>query len=47
MFFQYKMRYLVLSKQQRIHYSCEGGLEKSVPRADRFLSLGKPPDANW
>ena len=37
----------MLSKQKRIHYSCEGGLEKSVPRAHCLLSLGKPPDANW
>ena len=31
MFFQYKMRYLVVSKKI-IHYSCEGGIVKSDPR---------------
>ena len=41
MFFQYKMRYLVVSKK-RIHYSCEDGIEKSVPRYHCLSSLGKP-----
>ena len=29
-----------------IHYSCENGIEKSVPRDHRSSSLGKPRDAN-
>ena len=29
-----------------IRYSCEGGIEKSVPRDHRLSSLGKPRDAN-
>ena len=32
--------------RKRIHYSCEGEMEKSVPRDHRLPSLGKPPDAN-
>ena len=36
MFFQYKKRYLVVSKK-KIYELCEGGIEKSV---------GKPRDAN-
>ena len=28
-----------------IHYSCEGGIEKSVPRDHHLSSLGKPRDA--
>ena len=46
MFFQYKMRYLVVRKKKIIHYSCEDGIEKSVPRDHRFSSLVKPRDAN-
>ena len=40
MFFQYKMRYMysVVSKK-RIHYSCEDGIEKPVPRDHRLSSL--------
>ena len=38
----------VLSGEQEknIHYSCEDGIEKSVPRDHRLSSLGKPRDAN-
>ena len=38
----------VLSGEQetRINYSCEDGIEKSVPRDHRLSSLGKPRDAN-
>ena len=32
--------------RKRIHYSCEDGIEKSVPRDHRLSSLGKPPDAH-
>ena len=46
MCFQYKMRYLVVIKKRTI-YSCEGGIEKSVPRDIRLSSLRKPRDANW
>ena len=42
---QYKMRYLVVSKK-KIHNSCEGGIEKSVPSDHRLSSIGKPRDAN-
>ena len=28
--------------KKRIHYLCEGGIEKSVPRDHRLSSLGKP-----
>ena len=35
---------LIVSKK-RIHYSCEEGIEKSVPRDHRLSSLGKPRDA--
>ena len=31
--------------RKRIHYSCEGEIEKSVPRDLRLPSLGKPRDA--
>ena len=44
-FLNIKMQYLVVIKK-RIHYSCEGGIEKSVPRNHRLSSLGKPHDAN-
>ena len=27
-----------------IYYSCEGGIDKSVPRDHRLSSLGKPRD---
>ena len=40
-FFQYKMNYLVVSKKS-IQYSCEGGIEKSVPRDHRLSSLVMP-----
>ena len=33
--------------KKKIHYSCEVGIEKSVPRDHRLSSLDKPPDANW
>ena len=45
MWFQYKMRYLVVSKKT-IHYSCEVGIEKYVPRDHRLSSINKPCDAN-
>ena len=32
-------------EQKRIHYSCEGRVEKSVPRDHRLSSLGKTRDA--
>ena len=32
--------------KKKIHYSCEDGLEKSVPRDHRLSTLGKPRDAN-
>ena len=32
--------------RKRIHYSCEGGIEKFVTRDHRVSSLGKPRDAN-
>ena len=31
--------------RKRIHYSCEGGIEKSLPQDHRLSSLGKPHDA--
>ena len=31
--------------RKRIHYSCEGRIENSVPRDHRLSSLGKPRDA--
>ena len=36
-FFHYKMRYLGIARK-RIHYSCEDGIEKSIPRDHHFLS---------
>ena len=44
LFFQYEMRYLVVSKK-KIHYSCEDGIEKSVPHDHCLSSFGKPRDA--
>ena len=48
-FFKYKMLCLVVSKK-RIHYSCEAGIEKSVPHDHRFhlsallvMPIGDPP----
>ena len=35
---------LIVSKK-RLHYLCEGGVEKSVPRDYSLSSLGKPRDA--
>ena len=32
-------------EQEKIHYSCESGIEKCVPRNHGFSSLGKPRDA--
>ena len=32
--------------RKRIHYSCEGGIEKSVPGDHILSSLSKPGDAN-
>ena len=31
----------------RINYSCEDGIEISVPSDHHLTSLGKPRDANW
>ena len=31
--------------RKRIHYLCEGRIEKSVPQDHRLSSLGKPRDA--
>ena len=45
MFFQYRMRYLVVSKKNNFNL-CEDGIEKSVPRDHHSSSLGKPSDAN-
>ena len=45
MFFQYEMRYFVVSKKKN-PLLCEDGIEKSVPRNHRLSSLGKPGDAN-
>ena len=33
-------------QEKIIHYSCEDGIEKSVPRVHRLPSLDKPRDAN-
>ena len=41
-----KMRDFMVSKK-RLHYLCEDGIEKSVPRNRHLLSLSKPPDAKW
>ena len=38
------MWYVMVSKK-RIHYLCEGAIEKSVPRDHCLLSLSKPGDA--
>ena len=32
---------------KRIHYSCEGRIEKAVPGDHRLSSLGKPCDTKW
>ena len=40
--FQIKKQWLA---RKRIHYSCEGSIEKSVPRDHGLSSLGKPRDA--
>ena len=37
-FFQYKMRYLVVSKTKNPIYSCEDGIEKAVSDANRWSS---------
>ena len=39
-----KLKKTVVSKK-RIHYSCEGRIENSVPQDHRLSSLGKPRDA--
>ena len=44
MFFDYKIRYLLVNKK-KIHYSYEGGIEKSDPRDHHLSSVGKPCDA--
>ena len=44
-FFHYKSIDLVVSKK-KIHYLCDDGIEKSVPRDHRLSSLSKPRDAN-
>ena len=47
MSFKYKMKYLVVSKKKKIHYSCESGKEKSVPRdlsASLVMLIGDPRD---
>ena len=46
MFFQYKNAVLSGKQEKRIHFSCEDGKEKSVPRDHRLSSLEKPRDAN-
>ena len=33
-------------EQNKINYSCEYGIEKSVPRDHQLPSLGKPRDDN-
>ena len=43
-FFKQKMWYLMVARK-RIHYSFEGGLEKSIPLDHYLSSLGKPSDA--
>ena len=45
MFFQYKMRYLVVSKKKN-PYFCEDGIENSVPHDHHLSSLGMPRDVN-
>ena len=32
--------------KKRINYSCEDGIEKSVPHDHHLSALGKPGDAN-
>ena len=44
MFFQYKMRYLVVSKKKNL---CDNGIEKSVTQDHCVSSLGMPRGANW
>ena len=44
-FFQYKWG-TCIKWWARIHYSCEDGIEKSVPRDHRLSLLGKLRDAN-
>ena len=34
-------------QEKRIHYWCEGRIEKSVPRDHYLSSLGTPRDAKW
>ena len=34
----------IMVNKKKIHYSCEDGMEKSVPHDHRLLSLGKPRD---
>ena len=38
---------MVSKKENPLFESCEGGIEKSVPRDHRLSSLGKSCDANW
>ena len=41
------MSYLISGEEEReTNYSCEDGIEKSVPRDQRLSSLGKTCDAN-
>ena len=35
-----------MGSKKKIHYSCEVGIEKSVPGDHGLSSLGKPRDAN-
>ena len=42
---QEKESIILVRVGKRIHYSCEGRIEKSVPRDHRLTSLGKPRDA--
>ena len=35
----------VFSGEQKIHYLCGNGVEKSVPRDHQLSSVGKPRDA--
>ena len=39
-----KVQRLMVNKK-RIHYLCEGGIEKSVPRDHHLSLLAKPGDA--
>ena len=36
----------MVMQEKRIHYLCEGRLDKSIPRDHRLSSLDKPHDAN-